>query len=612
MLYPSIWVSISFLSLVHANDWSIPCFDGVCEYSPPSGASSGTLKIWGSSDAISDITAAAGWEIIGCNPDLLVQDIRLVCIGGDGCDHLYQKSGAEGKLVRLPENCGRSAFARVGRAWIPDDQSLPSSVSKRLAGRDDIKPQVKALSLDSNFSAIDTSRFGAVNFSIHGSNTPSDSSSSSAVVTHWSLLHRRADSSLFSNDFNFTNTTIPQPIDVDQPFNLFNQSVNCGPIQGTFSIDVDAKVHAEIPITVAVVGTIAPPALDQFQMIIGLTADITGTIGVKADLVGTLDTGKIPIVPQIGIPGLDFPGILAIGPFFEVDAEATSTLDIGAAITVGLNYHVANAKIAFPSSETETLDFTVGDTPLSLSATPDVSSKATLSAHIIPSLDIGISALDDLVKTTVSINFDASASLILSLQAQSAHSIPVKRSIDPPASLVARKDAQKGVTVTALGPTATSARINPTCVCVLTTIQSSATPTATAGATSAETKTASASISSETGTIGSTNVNFGGCIDLQIGLDVSVSANADFFAFFQKGASLSLFSKTFDLFKKCFGAAPSKRSSWARRSARERRPENPSANRRDGPLACPLPGLKAPTTVTDQTVTGSSIAPITR
>lgn len=111
---------------------------------------------------------------------MLSQDIRLVCDSDGpaaaGCSHLYQNNGAVGKLVRLPENvretscfvcavfhtlrrkCGKNAFARVANAWIPADQSIPSSIAARIVRRDGTQPQVKALSLDTNFTAIDASK----------------------------------------------------------------------------------------------------------------------------------------------------------------------------------------------------------------------------------------------------------------------------------------------------------------------------------------------------------------------------------------------------------------------------------------------------------------------
>ena len=61
---------------------------------------------WGS--AISDITTAAGWEILGCDQNAMEQDIRLVCTSSAAaCDHLYSSGGAEGKIVRLPESVSR-------------------------------------------------------------------------------------------------------------------------------------------------------------------------------------------------------------------------------------------------------------------------------------------------------------------------------------------------------------------------------------------------------------------------------------------------------------------------------------------------------------------------
>jgi hypothetical protein len=72
---------------------------------------------WGSDNAISDITPAAGWEIIDCSPDALQQDIRLVCKDDSSanCAHLYggtttNNNGAVGKVVRLFENVSLFGF----------------------------------------------------------------------------------------------------------------------------------------------------------------------------------------------------------------------------------------------------------------------------------------------------------------------------------------------------------------------------------------------------------------------------------------------------------------------------------------------------------------------
>ncbi|TDL13689.1 hypothetical protein BD410DRAFT_872165, partial [Rickenella mellea] len=111
----------------------------------------------GSTKAISDITPAAGWEILGCDPNAISQDIRLICKSSDassvGCDHLYQ-NGAENTIVRLPENCLKVPFARVACAWLPSDQSIPTSIAHRIMRRQNgDTPQVQALALDTNWTA---------------------------------------------------------------------------------------------------------------------------------------------------------------------------------------------------------------------------------------------------------------------------------------------------------------------------------------------------------------------------------------------------------------------------------------------------------------------------
>lgn len=76
---------------------------GKCSYD----SDAGSIRIWGSTDAITDITAAGGWTILNCEPDALVQDIRLVCQDGEACSHFWASIGPVGKIVRLPEDVWR-------------------------------------------------------------------------------------------------------------------------------------------------------------------------------------------------------------------------------------------------------------------------------------------------------------------------------------------------------------------------------------------------------------------------------------------------------------------------------------------------------------------------
>ncbi|KAF9563481.1 hypothetical protein CPC08DRAFT_705969 [Agrocybe pediades] len=449
----SSFLLLSFWALVVAadNEWSTPCLSGVCQYDLPatSGGASGTLKIWGSDAAISDITPAADWEIIDCSPEALQQDIRLVCKedGSTSCAHLYggtnNTDNAVGKVVRLPENCGKSAFAVVTKAYTPQDQSIPSNVSASITRRDGSQPKVHGLQLSTSFASAPKTSSGPVNFALRAANVPGANGditvgpqqqrrSNSRVFGRGisSFVHGAVDDITSLNDFNVNKSTTLQPLDVDKSFNLLDQSLSCGSVEGKVKIDVDAKAHAVASIGVAASGTVVPPKVSDFSIIAGLTASIDGTIDMQASASGTIDSGKIKLF-EVGVPGLDFPGILTIGPSFVINGQATATLELEADMTIGLSYDIEGAQLTFPpDNQKSSGSFNIGDTPLKLSVSPSAKATGTVAAHLIPTLNFGISALDDTVSANVFLELDASASMSLSAQADGDASATVDGSAD--------------------------------------------------------------------------------------------------------------------------------------------------------------------------------------
>ncbi|KAF8877431.1 hypothetical protein BD779DRAFT_1448538, partial [Infundibulicybe gibba] len=546
IMFSPAYLLFVFISVAHAaNDWSTPCTSGACSYDLPAsaGSSSGTVKIWGSTNAISDITPAAGWQIISCSPDSVNQDIRLVCMSGDattsGCDHLYQGAGAEGKIVRLPESCGKNAFARVAKASDPADQSIPPTIAARLVRRDGQPPKVRGLTLDTNFGAVDASKNGNVNFALQAATVPGADGNITIPAQgsqRRSRLPARGVGDFVGgaikglNDFDTDKSTTLKPLDINKNFNLFNKSLDCPPVSASVSADIGAKAHAVVAIGVAASGTFVPPKISDFGITATLTADIDGTLGLVADVSGTLDSGKIKIF-EVGIPGLDFPEILTIGPSFQVNAEAKAELDLNMDLTVGLNYHIDKAQFVFPPKKGQATSgsFKLGDTPLKLSASPAVKATGSVEAHLIPSLNLGVSALGGTVKSEVFVALDASATMQLSLEAQAEAAVTVNK-------------ASKRL----LAPVGAS---------------------------------------------------FGGCFEIKAGLNVNAGADASFFGLFDPSTQVTLFNKDFELFKKCFGTPSRKRS-----LPRLTRIERLSVVGRAGGLACPSKGVGAPVAVTDQTV----------
>ena len=143
---------------------------------------------------------------------------------------------------------------------------------------------------------------------------------------------------------------------------------------------------------------------------------------------------------EIGIPGLDFPGILSVGPSFSINAFAEADLDIVADLSLGTSLDLSQMQFAFPAAAgTSNADIKPKDSRESHSICPvhflsshifrialkinvgpsDLALTANFTAHMIPRIDIGVTILGGKGKATVFANVDASAKLDLSLNARS-------------------------------------------------------------------------------------------------------------------------------------------------------------------------------------------------
>ncbi|KAJ7595412.1 hypothetical protein C8J56DRAFT_775131 [Mycena floridula] len=417
-------VSLVVGSAIATNDWSKPCFNGVCSYDSPFG----TLNIWGSADAISDITTAGGWSILACSSTALTQDIRLVCHDSSICDYLYQNVDPVGKLVRLPESCGTSAFARVARIWTHENQSMPSSLVKGLGRRD--TPQVQGIALDVNFAAIDPAQSGNVNIAIQGANIPGATGDLNIIPVpqRRSRLFGRDLASTVENAFDGStsfnkNESVTAPaIDLETNTPTFDESVSCDSLGDAAEVkgSISAKAHAEVTLGLVAAGTIIPPTLTNFGIFAGKFHD-----GLM--MMEDLDrfTKTLERCFEVGIPGLDFPGVLSLGPSLQVFVRGIADLDIGANLTMDLNYNVANAQLFFPSSQNHQSGgrFSPTDTPLKIAATPSLAVRGVVEAHLLPTLNMGLSAFDGIAQANVFLELDASASLTLTLDASTTPNI---------------------------------------------------------------------------------------------------------------------------------------------------------------------------------------------
>ncbi|KAJ7929623.1 hypothetical protein B0H13DRAFT_930026 [Mycena leptocephala] len=519
MSRPAFRIAFAFTIFVAsraANDWSTPCFDGHCSYDiPASSEVSGTLKIWGSADAISDITPAGGWTMLDCEKGAMAQDVRLVCHDSSGCPHLAQNTGTVGKLVRLPESCGQSAFARVTRDWVHQNQTLPAELANQLRRRDGELPQVKGLSLDADFNSVDVSQAGPVNFAIHGLTASVPESPAPQRRSRFSPAPRTVtDRSVISvlqqafQEFNSFNQSLMQKlpeVNIKKTIPLLDEKVSCPAVgaipafEASVSGSVDACMVVNVTLAVTAVGTLMPANFTKFGIVVGVDADLEGTLTFKSSASATLDSGKIDLF-EVGIPGLDFPGILTLGPSFKVQGELSGNVDLDMDLTVDLSYCISGAKLFYPPSayNTNSGKFTPNNSPLNFSVAPALASDATITAHVIPSLNFGVEAIGGLAKADLFVEFDASST--------------VKTSLDASAT-VSGSNSSPGVAVT--------------------------------------------------------SKSLDGCVDIGAGLAINAGADLDgqlsqLFEDLQFVPNVNLFTKNFDFFKKCFGSQASNSSSSRR------------------------------------------------
>ncbi|KAF8502608.1 hypothetical protein F5888DRAFT_1607712 [Russula emetica] len=415
----SIKPSAAFLTLLLAagqralavNDWSVPCTQGKCSWDlPVESNSSGSVNIWGPVSAISDITPAAGWQIMTkCNPTSSKQDIQLMCKDNNpDCNHLFQDNGAVNTIVRLPESCGPMPFARVAQY-----QVLQSNLATRGNGSE---APVHQLTLDTDFAAASPSQGGEVHFSVQGQNVRDNSGAvnrrsqrrSRSLARSQNHVYRQvlqgSDSDLSIPTFNRTLSGNPDPIGFSGQRNLFSD--------GSGSININTNLQASVGISTVAMGKIVPPTVTQFGITFVLDGNADAKLSVSGDLSGKVSSGNIPLF-QAGFPGFSIPNILDIGPQFTlvglIDANF-GLANVNAAVEV--NYDLGGASFTFPAQGgSNTNGITSSSKQVTFNASFNSGATLNASAHLIPQVSLGINALSGAASANISLDFDASLGL---------------------------------------------------------------------------------------------------------------------------------------------------------------------------------------------------------
>ncbi|KAI0727074.1 hypothetical protein C8Q72DRAFT_925596 [Fomitopsis betulina] len=408
-------LSVLASSVAALNDWTKACLAGECSYD----LAASSLHISGSPTAISDLTSAAGWQILDCDANSTAQDIRAVCADHNAsCDHLFQ-GGAVGTIVRLPENCTTMPFARVAKVWDHENQTRDI----RRLGRFYItgaSTNVKGISLDTNFSAVDVSQFGNVTFAIQASGSPGASARNKRDLVADNITN-----------FNHTLSADPVTITFDNQTILLDTSSPTISVDSHFSVSGDLKVavtpHVDLTVQVGIgaAGTLVPPELTELGLITNLNGQLDGTLNLNTTAMSTFSTGSIPLF-QVGIPGLDIPGILSVGPTFQINAKATAVIPVAVSLDTDFEFNAENLELYFPpTSSSYSGDISNGKNTATITPIGPQNvtvSNSTLTLDLIPGISFGVSSLDGIADASINLNLGNFVQLGLSLDNQGVSS----------------------------------------------------------------------------------------------------------------------------------------------------------------------------------------------
>lgn len=360
-----------------ADDWGAPCADGGCAFQAGDGFRRPrvSVRLRGPRGALSDLTPAAGWEILGCDPHWAEGAARVTLRCGGACADLFAGDGAEDTVVRLPDDCGTGPFARVVSA---------RPVSKRAL----------AAVLDYDFRAIRHAR-GNVSFAI---------STADALPQEGQLFAA----------FNETKQWDLPPVSLHKQFDLFNASMDCPGTIG-FSAGLDARFNVDVDVTAgfgfSFIGQIVPPEITTMQVFGTLNGGASAILNMDAYATGTLDSGLIQLY-QTSLPGMNIPGIIDFAPQFIVHGQLEADLQAEASVTTGVSWSWPNVQVAFPPDADAMSALTSFiETPFKLALDPSASADGTVTAHVIPRLEMDVSVFGGWSTSAVYVALDASAAL---------------------------------------------------------------------------------------------------------------------------------------------------------------------------------------------------------
>ncbi|PVF92576.1 hypothetical protein CPB86DRAFT_841263 [Serendipita vermifera] len=380
-------------------------------------------------------------------------------------------------------------------------------------------------------------------------------------------------------------------------------------------VDADVNVKASVTVGFIIAGTIIPPKITKAAFTSALDGGVQAAFNVQANAQGSFSTGLLPLYTS-GLAGMSIPGILDIGPTFSINGQGNGKLGVAANAVVKANYNFPGLSMVYPPEEgNSNAQASQGDgqNPLVLSIGGSASLTGTVQAHIIPRVDLGVSVLSGIASASVFLQLDGYGSLDMSLSVEGSASTSILPSA--PAKTMAETEtlslpaAPETTSEAVVAPTEQPSAEEPSSTDSSEAASSMSSSDAKVDDASTETTlTSTADIVAATGNadpyvpelaelppspqgedynateptsqnnVVSTrplscpsgrrhprhkrrdlmlnqprdNVNFGGCVGVEMGVKIVVGAQGKLLSFWKDSVSTDLFSQSWKIFEKCF------------------------------------------------------------
>jgi len=145
-------------------------------------------------------------------------------------------------------------------------------------------------------------------------------------------------------------------LDVHKNFTIFDGSINC-PAFGSepgFSanghLDTDVDVSVTLTVGYVISGKIFPPSITRAVFTTALEGGAQAVFNVNVEAIGSFDTGLLRLY-EFGLPALNIPGIITVGPAFVIQAQAKATLGVITQAKITAAYKLSKLQFVFPKDQ---------------------------------------------------------------------------------------------------------------------------------------------------------------------------------------------------------------------------------------------------------------------